>query len=817
MATITLINKKESLDGSLRKRVFDTLSKLQADDTSVGAHVEPIKNAVDSRIRSVRVNDKFRALVFKIDGGAETHYVYVGTHPHDDAYSAAATMQLRVNPVNGVLTLVREQAAALDAKVAAEQSKKVAALEAAAKAGQVAEVGAPAGVAESSSTTRIADTESSNEPSPTGPGAPESGAGDSAEADASPAPAVVEDPTPAFAANRIDAEVLSRELGIDPAVSGPALASATLSELEAALDAAAPWERDALLGLAVGYSIDQVREELRLGVASDAAAVSDDEVDEFVRAVTAPAARMQFTFLGSGGDSTDVMREIIENGDFEAWTTFLHPSQEVLATRYRNGSYRVAGGAGTGKTVVALHRTRALVTRSLTRAPAEYTVDTTPRVLLTTFTRVLAASLSAQLKVLAAELPRAAAIGDAGVSVAGIDQTAMTVLNRATPAQLAAAGPAVIGQSLSSVPSPLSDHDERELWFEAVERAAVQPEGATATPEFLRGELETVVLAQGITTKAAYLKADRSGRGTPLNRKARTAVWSAIETYLAITRRENKQTFQVLGCLAAAVLNGIADAGGGRLLDHVVVDEAQDFHVGHWRLLRTLVAEGPNDLFIAEDGHQRIYGRPTVLSHYGINIRGRASRLTLNYRTTDENLRFAMGILSGETFVDTDGESENLTGYRSARSGPVPQVGHAENLRGELDIAEEHIRTWLAENPKASIGVLTHNRRDVDRIIDGLESRGIVITSEVSGVHVTTMHSSKGMEFTHVVLARVSEGTVPAPVRHGLTDEDREHLRRRERSLLYVAASRARDQLVVTTGAQPSPLLPAITTEDTAS
>src|SRR5699024_9011084 len=118
--------------------------------------------------------------------------------------------------------------------------------------------------------------------------------------------------------------------------------------------------------------------------------------------------------------------------------------------------------------------------------------------LLTTFTRVLAGSLSTQLKVLDAELPRAAATGDAGVSVAGIDQTTMTVLNRATPSQLAAAAPTVVGQSLSSVPSPLSDHDDRELWFEAVERAAAQPEGGTSTPEFLRGELETVVLAQGI-------------------------------------------------------------------------------------------------------------------------------------------------------------------------------------------------------------------------------------------------------------------------------------------------------------------------------
>ena len=335
MATITLINKKENLDGSLRKRVFDMLSKLQADDTSVGAHVEPIKNAVDNRIRSVRVNDKFRALVFRIDGGAETHYVYVGTFPHDDAYDAAAAMQLRVNPVNGVLTLVREQAAALDAKVAAEQAKQVAAEEAAVKAEQAAAGG---------------DQEETPD---------EGGTAVVPEGTSAAAPAVVDDPTPAFSSSGIDADVLSRELGIDPAVSELALSANTLSEVEAALDAAAPWERDALLGLAIGYSIDNVREELRLG---DAAA--DEQADEFVRAVTAPASRMQFTFLGSGGDSVDVMREIIENGDFEAWTTFLHPTQEALATRYRNGAYRVSGGAGTGKTVVALHRTRALATRA---------------------------------------------------------------------------------------------------------------------------------------------------------------------------------------------------------------------------------------------------------------------------------------------------------------------------------------------------------------------------------------------------------------------------------------------------------------------
>ena len=769
MATMTMIDEKENLDGSLSKRVYDMLAKLRADDTTVGAHVEPIKNAIDPRIRSVRVNDKFRALLFRISGGEQVHYVYVGTFPHDDAYAKAATQRLTVNPVNGVLTLVREQDPVIDARIAAANKRKAEIAEAQAKAAE-AELAA---------------------------GEPQAGP---------------RSPAPQFAQSGIDADALKRELGIENAVAAPALAAETLNELESVLATAAPWERDALLGLAVGYSIEDVRSELMLDVDTDPVPVDqDDELTEekFLEAVRRPASSMQFIYLGDSEDADAAMRDIIENRDFQAWTTFLHPTQRALATRSRKGSWRVSGGAGTGKTVVALHRTKALVDGTIDGPGPD---GKPPRVLLTTFTKTLAASLERQLAVLDASMPKATKVGDPGICVAGIDQVTMAALRRASRNHISQAGQRVLGEPLSAAPAPQSDQDDRDLWLEAVERTEPAPEGAAATPEFLRGEFEAVVLAQRITTKGGYLKADRSGRGTALNRKARIAVWSVIEAYLAIARRENKHTFPVLGCLAAAVLDLKDEEGGGRLVDHAVVDEAQDFHVGHWRLLRAVVADGPNDLFISEDGHQRIYGRPTRLSHFGINIVGRANRLKLNYRTTAENLGFAMGILEGATFVDTDGEEDTTKGYRSARSGPVPEITRCETLSDELSVAEKKIREWLDDDAQGvSIGVLTHNKRDVDRIADGLSARGITVsTGEGPGVHVMTMHSSKGMEFSHVVLARVSEGTMPGPVRNrALTEEDRELLLRRERSLLYVAASRARDQLVITTGAQPSSLLPA--------
>lgn len=764
MPTITLANQKEKLDGSLRKSVFDMLTKLQENDTTSGAHVEKIADCADPRVRSVRVNDSFRALVFRIDGGVETHYVYVGTYPHDEAYKAAETLRLKTNPVNGVLSLVHEQSPAIDARIAAERAKQKATAEARAKA-------------EVSATT--------TDPAPV-------------------VDATEHDPSAEFTKAGLDSRALADALGLEPEMSERVIACHTMAELEAAVAEAPPWEKDAYLALAVGISVAEVRAELAL----DAKAPTSTDDDDFLRAVNHPASRMQFTFLGSLDADNEALREIIENGDFQAWTTFLHPTQRDLATRSRTGSWRVSGGAGTGKTVVALHRTKALVDGTIDGPGAG---GPAPRVLLTTFTRVLAESLGRQLSVLDARLPRAKRYAEPGVHMAGVDQVTMAVLRHAGAHELAEAGNRVLGEALATQPAPLYDNVDRDRWQEALMRADAGLTGSTATAEFLRAELETVVLPQHVVDKSGYLKASRSGRGVALNRSARVAVWKVIEAYLAIGRREGSYTFPVLGCLAAAVLDYAAENGERRPYDHVVVDEAQDFHVGHWLLLRALVERGPNDLFVSEDGHQRIYGRPTRLSTYGIDIRGRATRLTLNYRTTAENLGLAMGILSGATFVDTDGEVDSTSGYRSARSGPAPVAAQADTLAGELDLAARQISQWRSEDPDASIGVLTHNRRDVDRIAEGLTERGVTVEdSDGPGVHVMTMHSAKGMEFTHVVLARISDGTVPSPSStKDLSEEDDALQLQRQRSLLYVAASRARDQVLVTAGATPSPLLPA--------
>src|SRR5258707_701938 len=171
-------------------------------------------------------------------------------------------------------------------------------------------------------------------------------------------------------------------------------------------------------------------------------------------------------------------------------------------------------------------------------------------------------------------------------------------------------------------------------------------DGKLATPGFLESEYIAVVLANRITTLEQYAKIPRPGRGVRLSRPQRIAVWNLVEAYRRQSDMDETLSFPEVLALAAEVLRIKADSGGGHLADHVIVDEGQDLHATHWALLRALASEGPNDLFIAEDSHQRIYGSPVILSRFGIKIVGRSRRLTLNYRTTAQNLHFAVSGLS---------------------------------------------------------------------------------------------------------------------------------------------------------------------------
>src|SRR4029079_11980242 len=147
-------------------------------------------------------------------------------------------------------------------------------------------------------------------------------------------------------------------------------------------------------------------------------------------------------------------------------------------------------------------------------------------------------------------------------------------------------------------------------------------------------EYAMVVLPQRITTRDEYFKVRRPGRGVSLNRERRSAVWDVIAAYRGSSSVNGSVDFGEAAALAAAML----EVRSVRPADHVLVDEGQDLNPTHWQFLRALVAEGTDDIFIAEDAHQRIYGQRVVVGRYGIKIVGRSRRLALNYRTTAENL-----------------------------------------------------------------------------------------------------------------------------------------------------------------------------------
>ena len=211
--------------------------------------------------------------------------------------------------------------------------------------------------------------------------------------------------------------------------------------------------------------------------------------------------------------------------------------------------------------------------------------------------------------------------------------------------------------------------------------------------------------------------------------------------------------------LSAESLRTRTEKDGSYLADHVIVDEAQDLHAAHWALLRALAPEATNDLFIAEDSHQRIYGSPTVLSRFGIKIVGRSRRLTLNYRTTAQNLRFAVGVLAGADYTDLEQGEEKTSDYRSARNGPEPELIPCENQIAELDAVAAKIKSWLDEDDvePESIAVLTRSQDERDRFVRGLGERGVTVRSvdkNTPGLGqplVMTMHRAKGMEFSRVI------------------------------------------------------------------
>ncbi|MGQ4538420.1 UvrD-helicase domain-containing protein [Dermabacteraceae bacterium P7074] len=603
---------------------------------------------------------------------------------------------------------------------------------------------------------------------------------------------------------------LTGRLGIDEELARLAVTVRSLPKLVSAAQGAPAWQLEALTTLAGGRSLAETVEMYRI----------EPEGDEHaVRGID--SAESERRYLKSGyflSKKNEELARAIDEGDFASWRIFLHPDQRKYVNQDTSGPYRLTGGAGTGKSIILVHRAVRLAQ-----------ANPQARIVLTTFTRNLADSLTQQVRQLDPQIKIAANLGDTGIYVCGADQLANEALTRNRHATRAVQE--VLGRSVSAF-TRVGITKDGYAWPSAIKNSGYELPENLASRFFFESEYSRVVLPQNILQQREYLRARRIGRGTKLGRVTRAAVWRVIETYRLAAANEETYSFAEVPFLAARALKLGAEQDGQRPADHVLIDEAQDLQPGHWQMMRELVAPGPNDIFIAQDDHQRIYGERIVLKHYGIEVRGRSRRLTLNYRTTAENLEYAMRILDGGDYAAPleGGEAENVAGgvaggagrlgeerYRSVRSGVAPRQFHSTNWSERVDFAVDTIRGWVSDIKESAvgeagrgnvglenIGILAPNVRVRDKIASALGERGVAIqvvdrNPVRAGVPVVmSMHRSKGIEFSRVLLFEVGDISMPRGVDYD--DEARREAELRERSLLYVAASRARDELAVVWG-----------------
>ena len=825
MATILLPSSKTkdatAKDPSLRAKIGPFISKLSTMTTSSGLHLEPIRGSRDRRVRTARVTDFYRAVLFELAADGEVVYVIHGIWPHDEAIKIAESVTVHVNPRNGITEVVNVgDLIGLDPR-AVEEARRTAQAELAAaqrEADELARETARIQAANAEARRRneeargadagSAPTQAPGEPVGTGGQRSEGGAvAGTAGAAAVPGAVVVpsRDQAPVWP-DGLTVEMLHDELGIDVRLGAAALAAQRESQLlDLASTARVSWQGEALLNLATGATIEEIREDFGLRPSRDVAAEPTDA--DLIAGLRTRAARSTFTWLESDED----LRRAIEGLSFAEWQLFLHPQQRALVERRANGPMRVSGGAGTGKTVIAVHRAVELAKRD--KADGQ-----DPRLLLTTYTRNLADDLRRQVAQLEPRLPFTERLGESGVMVSGLDRVARMILQQAG-AKISPIAQEVIGQSRARVLT----YPRENVWQEVLTLMGDElPEGLRSA-DFLESEYELIVLPQRVTTLKQYLRVRRPGRGVALDRSKRAAVWKAMERYRDRSADLGVTSFDEQLALAAAWLDHEAALGTPRPFRHVLVDEAQDLTPAHLQLLRALVEPGPDDLFLAEDSHQRIYGKKITLSHYGIQVRGRSRRLTRNYRTTRQNLDVAFGILDPGTYEDMEGQAEEHR-YVSPRSGPEPLLLHAADRADELGKAAELLRVWLEQDRGSedsapeTIAILVRDRYQRDAVVNGLAQHGVEVRAvdrEAAGRGrpvVMTMHRAKGLEFRKVLLFDVSRNAIPRSLRNQQYSEaDRDDALLRERSLLYVAATRARDQLAISWSGEASPLITALT------
>jgi superfamily I DNA/RNA helicase/mRNA-degrading endonuclease RelE of RelBE toxin-antitoxin system len=452
---------------------------------------------------------------------------------------------------------------------------------------------------------------------------------------------------------------------------------------------------------------------------------------------------------------------------WDKWTIFLHPAQRELVERDFNGPARVAGSAGTGKTIVALHRAVHLARQ-----------NRESRILLTTFSDTLSNALRAKLRRLLHHEPR---LGD-NIEVYSIN---------------------AIGRRLYELQFGAPKIASAKLLRASLAEAAKEISGHKFSQHFLWTEWSEVVDAWQLDTWEAYRDVRRLGRKTRLPEQQRAVLWSIFDRVRSRMQADDLITY-------AGMFRRLAEqlADGKRMpFDFAVVDEAQDVNVAQLRFLAALGTGRPNSLFFAGDLGQRIFQQPFSWKELGVDIRGRSRTLHINYRTSHQIRTQADRLLDPE-LSDVDGITEERAGTISVFNGPTPEIQILKSPDEESQTVGEWLRDRSSQGVVPNeIGVFVRSPAELDRARAAVEKSGLSFTvlddkveTTDGDVSICTMHLAKGLEFRAVVVMACDDEIIPLQERieTAADDADLEDAYNTERHLLYVACTRARDHLLVT-------------------
>jgi superfamily I DNA/RNA helicase/mRNA-degrading endonuclease RelE of RelBE toxin-antitoxin system len=699
----------------IRVKCTDFLRKFLENPRSPGLNYEVIQHSVDPNIRSLRVDQSYRAIVSKPEEGQT--FVLLRIDKHDDAYQFAQNTRCQVNQTSGTLQIYQTS---VSMELRPDGQKRYESEGFLETSSDVHVLTLPLKDCDDQDLLRIG----------------------------------VPFELLSFAKSLSDEQDLQRSRAVFPK------------------DAF-----DALVFLINGMTPDQYFMDLygRIPEPGRVAAPYD-----FTGALDHPLTKSAFHVAVRDNRQTELIAMM--EAPLEEWRVFLHPIQRFVTEQSFSGPARVTGGAGTGKTVVAMHRTKWLLENVCT--------ERTNRILFTSFISNLVGDIEENLRKLCTpdQMRR--------VDVLHFDSWVSNYLSR--------------GLKTFRI---IYDTELDKVWDSAFQRASRSTSGCRFQLPFYREEWNQIILPGEFESLQSYLAASRPGRGSSLSRSARTDVWNVIETYRNIMEERRVRD-----------IDSAMDHVRKTLLDReeipyraIIVDEAQDFSASALRLLHCMVGRNiPNGLFLAGDARQRIYRKHARLSSCGIDIRGRSRVLRINYRTTEENRTWALRVLSGLTFDDLDEGMDDNQGYCSLMNGPEPIIHVAKDFTSEIDYIITRLEELKEEYVRPEdICISLRTNRQVNLYMDELRNRDIPMYQvkgtraeerAIKGVRIATMHRVKGLEFDHMILAGVDQGTIPnyAALESSADEAARLDIEKTERSLFYVAATRAKKTVLVTSSGKPS-------------